>query len=251
MVFVKLDTRKKITKKAKKVIPREYSTLGNNFLKNEFGHIIAPKIKSGSEVPLESRAFLKEFSYSYKINRNCKNHEPYPKAMCSACIPPSIHMKRQIYRHVDYAQMMNSPEIGNLIQHWFATGTQRVGFLYGYYAEDPTYELGVRAVVEALYEPPQQNDFNSSIILPDELASNVDSVAHKLGMQRIGYVFTTYNTDVFLTAEEVFGWLTLLTNRSCWLRNSKKCTRSSTQSECRCLSRFLWFSEETIKKEIK
>ena len=176
------------------------------FLKNEFGHIIAPKIKSGSEVPLESRAFLKEFSYSYKMNRDCKNHEPYPKAMCSACIPPSIHMKRQIYRHVDYAQMMNSPEIGNLIKHWFSTGTQRVGFLYGYYAEDPTYKMGVRAVVEALYEPPQQNDFNSSIILPDELANNVDSVANKLGLQRIGYVFTTYNTDVFLTAEEV--WLT-------------------------------------------
>jgi hypothetical protein len=32
----------------------------------------------------------------------------------------------------------------------------RVGFLYGYYAEDPYYKNGIIAVVEALYEPHQQ-----------------------------------------------------------------------------------------------
>ena len=174
------------------------------FLKVNFGHIINPKEKSGSDVPIESRAFLKEFSYSYKVNRNCKNHDPYPKAMCSACIPPSINMKRQVYRHVDYAQIMNSKEVGNLIRHWFETTMQRVGYLYGYYAEDPTYEDGVRAGVEAIYEPPQQNDLNTSIILPDDLGVNVDKIAARLGLQRIGYVFTTFNTDVFLTADEVF-----------------------------------------------
>lgn len=173
------------------------------FLKENFGHIIAPKQKSGSDVPLESRAFLKEFSYSYKVNRDCKNHDPYPLAMCSACIPPSIHMKRQVYRHVDYAQIMNAHEVGGLIRYWFETSMQRVGYLYGYYAEDPTYEDGVRAVVEAIYEPPQQNDLNNSIILPDPLQINVEKIAGRLGLQRIGYIFSTYNTDVFLTAEEV------------------------------------------------
>ena len=29
-----------------------------------------------------------------------------------------------------------------------------MGFLYGYYAEDPNYKNGVRAIVEAIYEPP-------------------------------------------------------------------------------------------------
>jgi nuclear protein localization protein 4 homolog len=29
-----------------------------------------------------------------------------------------------------------------------------MGWIYGYYAEDPNYKNGVRAIVEALYEPP-------------------------------------------------------------------------------------------------
>lgn len=185
----------------------------DSFLKTNFGQIIKPKEKSGSEIPIQSRAFLKEFSYSYKVNRNCKNHAPYPAAMCSACIPPSIQMKRQIYRHVDYAQIMNGPEVGGLIRHWFSNGTQRVGYLYGYYAEDPTYPLGVRAIIEAMYEPPQENDFNSSVILHDDKHNIVNRIAKALGLQRIGYFFTTYNTDVFLTPEEVsFFFLNILEN---------------------------------------
>ena len=178
----------------------------DSYLQNNFSQFIKPKEKSGSEIPIQSRAFLKEFSYSYKLNRNCKNHAPYPQAMCSSCIPPSIHMKRQVYRHVDYAQIMNGPEVGNLIRHWFNTGAQRVGYLYGYYAEDPTYPMGVRAIIEGIYEPPQKNDFNTSVLLHDDKHMIVDKITKALGLQRIGYVFTTYNTDVFLTADEVI-WL--------------------------------------------
>jgi nuclear protein localization protein 4 homolog len=29
-----------------------------------------------------------------------------------------------------------------------------MGWIYGYFAEDPNYKNGVRAIVEALYEPP-------------------------------------------------------------------------------------------------
>jgi hypothetical protein len=45
----------------------------------------------------------------------------------------------------------------NFIQYWVSKNKseQRVGYLYGYYAEDPNYQNGVRAIVEAIYEPPQ------------------------------------------------------------------------------------------------
>jgi len=29
-----------------------------------------------------------------------------------------------------------------------------MGWIYGYYSEDPNYKDGVRAIVEAIYEPP-------------------------------------------------------------------------------------------------
>lgn len=51
----------------------------------------------------------------FKIKKDCKDHEPYPKGMCSKCIPPLINIKRQEYRHVDYVQFMNQAEIQEVI----------------------------------------------------------------------------------------------------------------------------------------
>ena len=46
-----------------------------------------------------------------------------------------------------------------------------MGWLYGsfwikeigYYAEDPNYVGGVRAIIEAIYEPPQKGEINDVI----------------------------------------------------------------------------------------
>ena len=35
--------------------------------------------------------------------------------------------------------------------------------MYGYYAEDPDYKQGVRAIVEAIYEPPQIGNISGVI----------------------------------------------------------------------------------------
>jgi nuclear protein localization family protein 4 len=68
-------------------------------------------------------------------------------------MPDTCVVKRQQYRHVDYCQIMNSQELRNFLQPWITSqrSVQRVGFLYGYYAEDPNYKGGVRAVLEAMY----------------------------------------------------------------------------------------------------
>ena len=53
---------------------------------------------------------------------------------------------------------MNVEHLSNFAKFWVQkklTAEQRVGFLYGYYAEDPNYKGGIRAVVEAVYEPKQ------------------------------------------------------------------------------------------------
>lgn len=146
---------------------------------------------------------LIDLEFDYKIKKNCINHEPYPKGMCSKCLPPSIVMKQQKYRHVDYAQLMNFKETSNLINYWLKNINQRVGYLYGYYAEDPIYSKGVRAVIESIYEPPQENSFNQSIIMDDPFEVHVDMIMSGLGLERIGWIFTTYNKDTFLSSHEM------------------------------------------------
>lgn len=84
--------------------------------------------------------------------------------MCNKCIPPSVVVKRQEYRHVDYVEFMNIEQISNFIKFWVQKkhmAEQRVGFLYGYYAEDPHYKGGIRVIVEAIYEPKQKGTYSS------------------------------------------------------------------------------------------
>jgi len=53
-------------------------------------------------------------------------------------------------------EFLNVAEISNFVAYWSRGNKteQRVAFAYGYYANDPNYKMGIRAVVEALYEPP-------------------------------------------------------------------------------------------------
>ena len=39
--------------------------------------------------------------------------------------------------------------------------------MYGYFAEDPVYDKGIRAIVEFIYEPPQENSYSNTILYED------------------------------------------------------------------------------------
>lgn len=54
---------------------------------------------------------------------------------------------------------MNNAQVHNFINYWVQEkkmAEMRIAFIYGYYAEDPYYKKGIRAIVEALYEPEQK-----------------------------------------------------------------------------------------------
>ena len=80
---------------------------------------------------------------------------------------------------------------------------QRVGYLYGYFSEDPNYPQGIRCNVEAIYEPPQISEANGFIELDDPGLHKVEMVANALGLERIGTIFTKMDVETILNADEV------------------------------------------------
>jgi nuclear protein localization protein 4 homolog len=142
---------------------------------------------------------------SYLMRRDCTSHKPYPLGMCNKCIPPSVILDRQIYRHVDYVSIRNYPEFQKFVDHWqnLHCMEQRVAWLYGYYSEDPNYPEGVRVNVEALYEPPQIGEMNGFQLMNDEFELDVDMVAHSLQLEKVGWVYTSLNYESFLTPKEI------------------------------------------------
>lgn len=79
-----------------------------------------------------------------------------------------------------------------------------MGWLYGYYSEDPNFPDGVRVNIEAIYEPPQIGDINGVQPLEDPLRAKADMLAEALSLERVGYIFTTLNKEkVFLTSDQI------------------------------------------------
>lgn len=141
----------------------------------------------------------------YTVDYECKNHAPYPAGSCQRCIPQTVILKRQFFRHVDYVSFMNFKELSKFVGHWQKSGCteQRIGYLYGYYSEDPNYPEGVRVNVEAIYEPPQISEINGSLELDDPFMHKVDMIASTLKLERIGFIFTKMDQETVLSASEL------------------------------------------------
>mmetsp|Transcript_96084 Transcript_96084/g.299238 ORF Transcript_96084/g.299238 Transcript_96084/m.299238 type:complete len:500 (+) Transcript_96084:111-1610(+) len=124
-------------------------------------------------------------------------------------IPPSVSLKQQPYRHIDTLSVINIPEIENFIGYWqthlLENAMQRVGWMYGYYLEDKNYDEGCRAIMEGIYEPPQEMVGEMAQMKPDPHLPRVDRIAEALGLERIGWTFTTLPLDdgLFLSPNEV------------------------------------------------
>lgn len=125
------------------------------------------------------------------------------------------------YRHVDNIMFENGMIVENFLNYWRRSGHQRVGFMYGRYEPYETVPLGVRAVVSAIYEPPQVNicfmivdgrenkkkelgvfffllsfffkvtsEDSVFLQLPDPNEEKVRQVAKLLGLKCVGWIFT-------------------------------------------------------------
>jgi nuclear protein localization family protein 4 len=124
-------------------------------------------------------------------------------------IPPGVSIKQQPYRHVDTLSVINVPEMENFIGYWqnnlLENACQRMGFMYGYYLEDKNYDEGIRAVLEGIYEPPQEMLGEMAQPKDDPHRANVDRIAEAMGIECIGWIFTTLPLEdgLLLSPDEV------------------------------------------------
>lgn len=126
---------------------------------------------------------------SCKIKSGCREHPPWPGGICTKCQPTAITLQRQKYRHVDFVQFENHLIVERFLDYWRKTGNQRLGYLYGRYEYHKDMPLGIKAVVSAIYEPLQVSTKSSIELVQDE-DKIVNDIAEKLGLRKVGWIFT-------------------------------------------------------------
>ncbi|KAJ2742256.1 nuclear protein localization protein 4 [Coemansia pectinata] len=96
---------------------------------------------------------------------------------------------------VDNVEFASSTIIDRLLSFWRSTRCQRFGFLYGRYDRSPDVPLGIKAIVEAIYEPKQgwEEDGIKIDVESEDFDNEVrraDAVADACGLKVVGMIFT-------------------------------------------------------------
>ncbi|MES1918264.1 hypothetical protein MHBO_000256 [Bonamia ostreae] len=149
---------------------------------------------------------------SYKI-KQCKNHAPWPKGICSQCTPPTAVIKLQNYRHCDEVSVMDTRPLQKFISSWLNNPEiRKVCFLIGSYSKIETGDSSflTRAEIQAIYLPPHVSSMNSVTFKKDPNFESVKKIAESAKLQIIGWAFTSiprsdkkYGGEMFLSAAEI------------------------------------------------
>lgn len=153
---------------------------------------LAPKVSTATS----STALLPPLSQlSYKVKVPCPSgsHASWPASICTACQPSAITLQSQPFRMVDHLEIASTDVIDRFLHAWRLTGTQRFGWLIGHYEPYEEVPMGVKAVVEAIHEPPQEGELDGlSLGLPWEDEQRIKDLARAAStpLQIVGYIFT-------------------------------------------------------------
>lgn len=158
---------------------------------------LSPKSSSATAASLLPP--LTPLEYRVKVPCPSKAHPPWPGGICTACQPSAITLQSQPFRMVDHLEIASAEIIDRFLHAWRRTGLQRFGFLIGHYEPYDKVPMGIKAVVEAIYEPPQEGELDGLTLgVPWEEEPRIRELAKRAAtpLTVVGYMFTD------LTAKE-------------------------------------------------
>ncbi|KAI5124405.1 hypothetical protein M0805_008289 [Coniferiporia weirii] len=132
---------------------------------------------------------------SYKVKIPCPNgkHPPWPAGICSSCQPSAITLQPQPFRMVDHLEFSTHTIVDRFLDVWRQTGSQRFGWLIGRYEPYDKVPMGIKAVVEAIHEPPQEGELDGLTLgLPWEDDATIRRLASQAitPLTVVGHIFT-------------------------------------------------------------
>ncbi|GAA5823532.1 hypothetical protein JCM11251_000669 [Rhodosporidiobolus azoricus] len=170
-----------------------------NSIKHLSYHAYLKKLHASIPTSAQSSTYIPPLSTeSYRVAVPCSSgsHPSWPAGICTKCQPSAVTLSRQTYRMIDHVEFASPDLINGLLSFWRKTATQRFGYLLGSYAPYDKVPMGVKAVVEAIHEPPQEPHTDGITVgFPWEEEEKVVALAAACGLQVVGVIFTDLTQD--------------------------------------------------------